>query len=127
MLAGCVLIAIIVIVFQVNPPKKFKEARDAQRLDDINSISSGVHKYYIDKGRLPLPITSTPKQISNNGVDLCSILTPKYIKIIPLDPSGSFYSGCKSYDTGYTILKINEEVVVSARSEASNSLIRSLK
>ncbi len=102
-----VVIAIIAILgtlvfVALDPVKRFADARNARRWNDVNSLLTAVHEYIVDNGgALPTGITTTEKQLGTcpsgggtdctGAADLClNLSTPlaKYLKSIPLDPSG---------------------------------------
>jgi len=102
-----VVIAIIAILgtlvfVALDPVKRFADARNARRWNDVNSLLTAVHEYIVDNGGvLPAGITTTEKQLGtcvSGGATACataqaacldlSTLLAKYLKSIPLDPSG---------------------------------------
>jgi len=66
-LAGAILVAI-------NPAKRAKQARDAQRKQDINSIANALVGYYILTGGYPYENTCD-SSIGSDGLDICDYMT----------------------------------------------------
>lgn len=131
------ILAVTVFV-ALNPSKRIKDAKDARRSTDIESILTAVHESIVDnKGSLPTGLTAgmSEKQlgsatsgctIATGGCavaatgDCVDLSTPmvKYLKSIPVDPDGT------SALTGYSIaVDANGIVTVKAcRSEAGTNL-----
>lgn len=108
-----------VIMIGVDPNKELGEARDAQRLKDIQIILDAVYRYSVEhKGSLPDTITTIETDICRSGVNVdCSteglvnlnMLTGSYIVAIPADPKGATPTS-----THYRIVKSEDRVTVSA-------------
>lgn len=102
-----IISALAVVVFvALNPGQRLKDARDARRTSDVDSILTAVHQYIIDnKGASPTGLATTEKQlgkattgcaISTGGCTVAGATdcldwttTPrlsKYLKSIPMDP-----------------------------------------
>lgn len=105
-----ILSVLAVSVFvALDPAKRIKDAKDARRSTDIDSILTAVHEYIVDnKGSLPTGLSTgmAEKQlgtgtsgcaISSGGcnvagaADCVNLATPltKYLKTIPIDPDGT--------------------------------------
>jgi prepilin-type N-terminal cleavage/methylation domain-containing protein len=89
-LAGTVLVA-------VNPLKQFAQARNTQRVSNVNAILNAIGNRIADNNGMfasdgtcnyALP-TNEAKNISDTGegIDLRPCLVPKYIPELPYDPS----------------------------------------
>ena len=89
-------------------------------------------KYVVDNnGALPPVITTTIQKISKSGADLCSFVIPKYDDKLNKD-SGTENSGLISdcsteYDTGFTIVKNNNLVTISAPLAELGEIVSSSK
>ncbi len=125
---GIIAILATVVLVAINPNRQFAQARDSQRVSNANAILNAVGQYVADhKGVMPASISSTKKDISNGGADLCSDLVPTYLPALPTDPSSAhegaalLESDCgpsDSYDTDYTIEKdSNGRITVEATPE----------
>lgn len=94
------------IFVALNPVKRIKDAHDARRTLDVETILTAVHEYIVDnKGSLPSGLSSGMAEVQlGTDVSGCTISTggcsatpsacldlstplAKYVKSIPLDPS----------------------------------------
>lgn len=121
-----IVIAIIAILTTVvfvalNPVKRFANAREARRFQDVNGILTAVHEYAVDNnGALPSGITTSELQLGTAAtgcnaapcttaaaacVDLSTALAP-YLKSIPTDPGG-----VTANTTEYTIVRDANNIV----------------
>lgn len=112
---GIIAILAAVVIVAINPARQFAQARNAQRLSNVNTILNAVHQYAVDNsGILPTSIptssdcsgTATNEICKTEGtctslVDL-SVLTADeiYLVSMPYDPSGATTNGA-----GYHIAK----------------------
>ena len=103
---GMIAVLATVVFVALDPAKRFRDARDAKRSTDAQSILSAVQTFIIDnQGSLPVGLTTTEKQIGtaatgcaiatggcavSGAADCINLTTPlaKYLKTIPIDPSG---------------------------------------
>lgn len=140
-----IISALAVAVFvALNPVQRLKDARDARRTSDVETMLTAVHQYIVDnKGSLPVGLSSgmaetqlgsatTGCAISTGGctvvgtacVDLSTALT-KYIKSVPVDPlGGASYSAARS---GYSIT-VNSNNIVTVKAcgtEGANNISQS--
>ena len=101
------ILAAIVIV-ALNPNKQLADARNAQRKSDVNTLLNAVYQYDIDTSAMPDTISTTSTGICRYGAGPCvtasstltdlSVLVPKYVVNIPVDPTTATASS-----TGYVI------------------------
>lgn len=118
-----------IVLIAINPAQKFKQQRDTQRTTDLASIAGAVQQYYVDhQGQFPSPIDTTVRTIKNGSgagiADLCAVLSPSYLVVMPKDPSGT-YTDCTAYDTKYTIKKessTSDRIVVTAAGEINGTI-----
>jgi prepilin-type N-terminal cleavage/methylation domain-containing protein len=102
--AAIAILAGIVIV-AINPNKQLGDTRNAQRKSDVNTILNAISQYSVDNnGALPSGITGTSTEICSAApcgslVDL-SVLVPKYVVGIPVEPQGTTPNGA-----GYMVAK----------------------
>lgn len=107
---GMIAVLATVVFVALDPAKRFRDARDAKRSTDAQSILSAVQTFIIDnQGSLPVGLTTTEKQIGtaatgcaiatggcavSGAADCINLTTPlaKYLKTIPIDPSGGTIS-----------------------------------
>jgi len=109
-----IVIAIIAVLavsvyVALDPAKRIKDAKDARRATDIESILTAIHEYTVDnKGTIPTGLTAgmIEKQLGTGtsgcivatggctvagASDCVNLTTPlaKYLKTIPVDPDGT--------------------------------------
>ena len=124
---GIIAILAAVVLIAINPSRQFRQARDTQRVTNLNAMLSAVGQYVADnKGAIPGNITSNVQNIKTGGADICSQLVPTYISALPVDPnfnSGVSVADCSaSYDTGYQIgTTTGNRIVVSAMLEGTTT------
>lgn len=112
-----IIAALTTVVFvALDPAKRFKDARNARRTTDSDTLLAAVHQYIVDTGgSMPVGIGASITQIGScpSGgatlcpgaaaacVDLASTLgSNKYIKTNPVDPQNG-----SAATTGYSITK----------------------
>ncbi len=116
-----IVIALGVAVFAaLDPGQRLKDARDARRTSDVDSILTAIHQYIIDnKGDSPAGLSTTELQLGS-GASGCAIATGgcavttagclnlatelnKYLKSMPIDPlGGTTFTSAK---TGYSVVQ----------------------
>jgi len=119
---GIIAILATIVLIAINPARQFKQARDTQRVSNVNAILNGIGQYIADnKGAIPSFIPTAPAieiaGVANSG--LCGNLVPKYIPAMPFDP-GAIVVDCVTapYETDYTVVKdANDRVTVCAAGE----------
>jgi prepilin-type N-terminal cleavage/methylation domain-containing protein len=118
---GMIGVLAATVLVAVNPLHQFAQARNAQRISNVNAILNAVGNRIADNQGLFTNATcdhallSEAKSISNtgSGIDIRPCLVPTYIPELPYDPSDGMNEctrdDCagKTYDTGYTIA-VNE-------------------
>ncbi len=122
-LAGIVLVAI-------NPARQFKQARDSQRVSNVNAILNAIGQNIAERRGVftcvgvntEIPASPGEKMASSGGFDIRPCLVPVYISEIPRDPSVVQPTG--GYDTGYTVSRdtLTERITISAESEIDPSV-----
>ena len=98
------ILAVSVFV-ALNPVKRFKDARDARRWSDADTILTAIHEYIVDNGgTVPSGIDTSERQLGTDTtgcnatgcttpptqascLNLATTLAP-YLKSIPQDPNG---------------------------------------
>lgn len=128
------LLAVTVFV-ALNPAKRLKDAKDARRTSDVDTILTAIHQSIVDnKGTLPtnLPAAGAERQLgTGSSVDCATALatngcnTPAstacadlmtgaqnlstYLKSMPIDPSGgTTYTALK---TGYSVARDANDII----------------
>ena len=125
-LAGIVLVAI-------NPGRQIAQARDTQRISNINAILNAIGQYTIDnKGMLPVGIPAKGDNPIEIDQTICSAIVPTYLPALPTDPSssskGASITDCDSVATSTVLYAIfqdnNGRITVSTeRGEIGTSTI----
>jgi len=109
-----IIAALTTVVFvALDPAKRFKDARNARRVTDADTILAAVHQYVVDTGgSMPIGVGTSISPIGTCAgcIDIANVLgSNKYLKTNPVDPQGS------TATTGYTITKdANNLFTVSA-------------
>jgi len=117
---GIIAILATVVLIALNPARQFAQARNSQRVSNVNTILNGIGQYIADnKGEIPSEITTASTSIS---VGLCGKLMPTYIASLPSDPNsalkGESINNCGDIttigDVDYLVSKdANNRVTVS--------------
>ncbi len=134
---GIIGILATIVLVAVNPGKQFKQARDTQRVANINAILNAIgqnmsdHQGILYCNGLQIPnftgfklITSTA---GDENFDLAECLVPEYLSKLPFDPDTSgkstLYTNEDNYNTGYS-LYIDEDnrITIKALGEIEETL-----
>ena len=104
---GIIAVLASIVIVAINPARQFAQARDSQRIANLNAILNAVGQNMADNrglfggtcSELPGEETQITVGVSEDAGDL-GCLTPTYIPFIPYDPA---YGTASS--TGYTIFQ----------------------
>lgn len=126
----------VVVFVALDPAKRVSDSRDARRQTDVDSILTAVHTYVVDNGgNYPTGLAkNTTEKMLGTGTGLAAVNTggcgvaagdalnlstplAKYLKSIPVDPSGDDAS------TGYSIAVDANGIVTVKACNAQNSTI----
>lgn len=132
---GIVAILATVVIVAVNPARQFAQARNSQRVSNVNAILNAISQNIAEnKGvfmcnSIPLVIASTSgelREIQSGGsaaYDLAPCLVPTYLTVLPFDPAGSTtctasYTDTTNYNTCYRVGRdpATGRIIVSAPS-----------
>lgn len=116
------IIAILsVVIFEsLDPLRQFANARNARRWSHVNSVSTAIYRYIIEKGEYPTGIDEQKRQLgtASTGCNNCegaeneclnlSTQIQDFLPIIPIDLNGG-----STERTGYTISKKNPNNVIT--------------
>ncbi len=108
---GIIAILAAIVLIAINPARQFKQARDSQRVSNVNAILNGIGQSIADnKGAVPAGIPVVPAAAAEVGVALCNALVPTYIPSLPADPANTVgsYTVCADVGAGdidYTVLQ----------------------
>ncbi len=114
---GMVGVLAAAVLVAVNPPHQFAQARNAQRMSDVNAILDAVyarmadHQGVYSDGSCGPALQSASLDIANtgSGIDLWQCLVPTYIAALPHDPAAGSNDCTRDdcagriYDAQYTI------------------------
>jgi type IV pilus assembly protein PilA len=113
---GIIAILATIVIIAINPARQFAQARNTQRLGNINTILNAIGQRISDnKGTFPTatgcavsPIASTTYTISSTvsgtTIDM-SCLVPTYIPSqLPVDPQNGSWTSGSTYDTKYSLV-----------------------
>lgn len=133
---GILGILATVVLVAVNPNRQFKQARDSQRVANVNTILNAIGQNIADhegnlfcEGSIRELTINSAYRIRNGGIgdsyDIASCLTPDYISKLPYDPSmdGAHYENEDDYDTGYDLrVGLDGRLTVVARGELQEEI-----
>ena len=111
---GIIAILAAIVIIAINPSRQFAQARESQRVSNVNAILNAIGENIADnKGLFSCPtyptITATAAAISGTGANIRPCLVPTYMPDLPVDPTdgrntcAASDTGCTSYDTRYTL------------------------
>lgn len=117
---GIIAILAAIIIVSINPAKRFQDARNTQRVANVNAILSAIEQDALDhKGisSCSIPTSGTAPIIASGGaagtLDLYTCLS-KYLAVFPVDPADSATykwtppvppATTPTYNTGYTVIQ----------------------
>ena len=108
---GILAILMAGIIVAVNPARQFSQARDVQRLSNLQAILSAITQNMVDnRGTFNcaagvIPTSTTTMSSAGGGYNICACLVPLYLPSLPFDPSAGVYADCSNYNTGYQIFQ----------------------
>ena len=132
---GILAVLLAITLIAINPARQFSQANDTKRASDANAILNAINQFMADnKGAPPASITDTATNIGKNEagtlIDLCSVLAPTYIAVLPSDPLNGDTKGSipdcavATYDTKYQVMKsATGRITVSATPEITGTTI----
>ncbi|KKW40297.1 hypothetical protein A3I46_03025 [Candidatus Kaiserbacteria bacterium RIFCSPLOWO2_02_FULL_54_13] len=125
---GIIAVLAATVIVAINPARQFAQARNAQRVSNVESILNAIGQNLADNkgiftcnGSLFIlpPIVA---DIGSDGIDIRPCLVPTYMNELPVDPTvGKAWDG-NSYDTGYFVVASSTgRITVSAPTATSTS------
>ena len=113
---GLIAILATVVLVALNPARQFAQARDSQRVSNVNAILNAIgqriadNKGVFEAGCSAGPISTTTAQYMRPGggnYDIAPCLVPTYMSAMPFDPKGNgcvgSYTSTSTYETCYTV------------------------
>lgn len=131
---GLIAILATVVLVAVNPAKQFRQARNSQRVANVNAILNAIGQNLADnKGEFQCSdsIPSSDTEIGKDELDLRPCLVPDYLSELPVDPQDGANT-CESpsacltgdYNTGYEVRQeASGRITVSAPSAEDDETI----
>jgi type IV pilus assembly protein PilA len=125
---GIIGILAAVVLVAVSPGRQFKQARDTQRVANVNTLLNAIGQNISDHqgilfcngSALSLPSTyqDMKSDTQNEGYDIADCLIPEYLPKLPFDPDAGKgrYIDEDDYDLGYQIL-IDTQGRISIKAE----------
>jgi prepilin-type N-terminal cleavage/methylation domain-containing protein len=105
---GIIAILASIVLVAVNPSRQFAQARNTQRLSNIQTMLNAISQNIADnKGvfacssATSLPASATVIGSTNLNIRAC--IVPTYVTEIPLDPTNGRLNSDSDYDTGYEL------------------------
>ena len=106
---GIIAILAAIVIIAINPARQFAQARDSQRLANVNAILNAIGQNIADnKGVFTctaggaIPAAATVMGSVTGDYDIRPCIVPTYMPEIPFDPSAS---GAAITDTKYTVMQ----------------------
>lgn len=134
---GIIGILATVVLVAVNPSRQFKQARDSQRVANVNTILNALGQNIADHEglvfcdgvtrNLPQDVHyGISSDLSIDGINLADCLIPEYLPKLPHDPgnSSAYYTDEDDYFTGYSLYVDNGgRITISAVGELQPSIL----
>lgn len=118
---GIIAILAAIVIVAINPARQFAEARNSQRVSNVNTILNAIGQNIADNKGIftcsSYTITTTAADVSNGAADIRGCIVPTYMSEIPFDPSiaGAHVTSATDYDTKYTVAQdANGRITVCA-------------
>ena len=93
-----------VVLIAVNPARQMRDARNVERMAEVNAILSAISQYQVDALALPACVTTSAICIGTDA-PCCDLTTDLvdggYIAEIPIGPG----STCNAANTCYEVMK----------------------
>ncbi len=106
---GIIAILAAVVLVAINPARQFAQARNSQRVSNVNAILNAIGQNMADNKGIFACTGGTPPTAaimkSSGGYDIRPCLVSNYLAEIPVDPSLGSIKSASEYDTGYSILQ----------------------
>jgi prepilin-type N-terminal cleavage/methylation domain-containing protein len=112
---GILGILLAIVLIAINPAAQFAQANNTARTNDVNTILNAVHQYGADhkglltalnipEGTMPADGAAlTGAEISDGGANMCSVLSPDYVSLFPVDPDIDNKTGTSGTTNGVAV------------------------
>jgi type IV pilus assembly protein PilA len=128
---GIIAILATVVIVAINPSRQFAQARNSQRVSNVNTILNAIGQNIADNrgvftcvgvGAIPQTATIIKSPGGSGGgdagYDIAACLSPTYVSAIPVDPSApnAHFTSNTDYNTEYSIVQdpVTKRITVSA-------------
>ncbi len=111
---GIIGILATIVLVAINPARQFAEARNTQRVSNVNTILNAIGQriaenkglFAVNGCTIDIP-TATSTIKSGTPADIASCIVPTYVSLLPFDPSAAaaHYNSNSDYDTQYDVRK----------------------
>ena len=128
---GIIAILAATVLVAVNPNRQFAQARNSQRISNVNAIINAIGQNIADNNGLftcsagAIPSAETEMK-SSDGYNIRPCLVPNYLPEIPTDPEDGNFVDTEHYNTGYKVSQneTTKRITVSAPSaELSQTIL----
>ena len=126
---GIIAVLATVVLVAVNPARQFAQARNTQRVSNVNAILNALGQNSADNKGIftcaagTIPTTAT--QIGSATFDIRACIVPNYLTEIPLDPTAGTMVSASDYATGYFVIQdaTTKRITVTAPSAEIREVI----
>lgn len=128
---GIIAILASVVLVAVNPSRQFAQARNSQRVSNVNALLNAIGQNIADNKGIftcaagSVPSTATVVKSGNGGYDIRQCLVPTYLPEVPADPSSGLIKSATDYNTGYEVSQdaTTKRLIIGAPSAELNETI----
>src|SRR5260221_2028621 len=96
---GIIAVLAVIVLIAINPARQFKQARDTQRISNVNAVLNAIGQRIADKKGVfqdasgtcstAIPTTTAPHMGSGAGLfNMEACIVPTYMSAMPFDPNG---------------------------------------
>ncbi len=128
---GIIAILAAIVIIAINPARQFAQARNSQRVSNIEALLNAVGQRIADNKGLfacgSYTLSATPTNIATGtlNANIRPCIVPTYMSEIPVDPTVGvpYDSASDTYSTGYFISQdaSTGRITISAPSASSTS------
>mgnify|MGYP000502669838 CR=1 FL=1 len=133
---GIIGILATVVLVAVNPSRQFKQARDSQRVANVNTILNALGQNIADHQgmvfcegivrNLPQGVYyGIASSVTIDGINLADCLVPDYLPKLPYEPgnTSAYYTNEDDYLTGYSLfVDAGGRITISAVGEIQTDI-----
>ena len=113
MVMGIIALLAAVVIVAINPARQFAQARNSQRVSNVNTLLNAVGQNMTDNRGVftcaagEIPTIATAIKSTTGGYNMAPCIVPLYLPSLPFDPAapGAHVTSPTDYDTAYTIVR----------------------